>query len=154
MADRYFAPQIMVSNRVRTIQQRESHPNNIIPRQEQYPRDRLRLTLGGGVSAANTPHAASAFVEHRISEVKERTCLLPSVDLTCLGPAEIPGMRMIDNPKNGFTCRADHNQDLHSVDASVPGAGGIDLDLAMGTFHVGTSDLASAVAPELATAVD
>ena len=53
---------------------------------------------------------------------------------------------MIDNPKDGLTFRADHNQDLYSIDASVPGAGGIELDLAMGTFHIATSDLAGAVA--------
>ncbi len=61
-----------------------------------------------------------------------------------MGPDEIPGMRMIDNPEDGFTFRADHNQDLHSIDASVSGARGSDLDLAMGAFHVGTSDLANA----------
>ncbi len=53
---------------------------------------------------------------------------------------------MIDDPKDGFAFRADHDQDLHPIDTSVLGARGIDLDLAMGTFHNGTSDLASAVA--------
>ena len=63
-----------------------------------------------------------------------------------MDPAEIPGMRMIDDPEDGFTFRADHNQDFHSIDASVLGARGSNLDLAMGAFHSGTSDLASAVA--------
>ena len=52
---------------------------------------------------------------------------------------------MIDDSKDCFAFRADHNQDLHSIDASVSGARGSDLDLAMGTFHFGTSDLANAV---------
>ena len=49
---------------------------------------------------------------------------------------------MIDDPKDSFTLRADHNQDFYSVDAIVSGTRGIEFDLAMGTFHVGTSDLA------------
>jgi hypothetical protein len=52
---------------------------------------------------------------------------------------------MIYNPKEGFTFRADHNQDFDSIDAGVPRGGRSDLDLAMGTFHFGTSDLANAV---------
>ena len=52
---------------------------------------------------------------------------------------------MIDDPKDRLTFGADNNQDLHSIDASVSGARGIELDLAMGTFHIGTSDLAGAV---------
>ena len=70
-----------------------------------------------------------------------------------MGPAEIPGMRMIYNPKEGFTFRADHNQDFDSIDAGVPRGGRSDLDLAMGAFHVGTSDLASVLAPDFASAV-
>ena len=54
-------------------------------------------------------------------------------------------MRMIDDPKDGFATRADHNQNLDAIDASVTGARGSHFDLAMRTFHVGTSDLASAV---------
>ncbi len=63
-----------------------------------------------------------------------------------MDPAEIPGMRMIDDSKDGFAFRADHDQDLHPFDASMFGARGSDLDLAMGAFHSGTSVLASAVA--------
>ena len=54
-------------------------------------------------------------------------------------------MRMIDDPKDGFAFRANHDQDLYSIDASVPAARRIEPDLAMGTFHFGTSDLANAV---------
>ena len=52
---------------------------------------------------------------------------------------------MIDYPEDGFTFRANHNQDLHAINTSVSGARRRDLDLAMGTFHVGTSNLASVV---------
>ena len=51
---------------------------------------------------------------------------------------------MIDNPKDGFTFRAGHYQDLYSIDASVLGARGCDLDLTMGTFHAANSDIANA----------
>ena len=70
---------------------------------------------------------------------------LPSADFPGLGTGEIPGMRMIDDTKYGFTSRADHNQDLHSIYASVLGARGSDFDLAMWAFHVGTSKYSSAV---------
>ena len=62
-----------------------------------------------------------------------------------MGPAEILGMRVIDDPKDGFTFRADHDWDLGTIDTSVFEVRGSDLGLAMGTFHVGTSNLASAV---------
>ncbi len=52
---------------------------------------------------------------------------------------------MIDHSKDGFTLRANHYQDLHTIDTGMSGAGVSELDLAMGALHVGTSDLASAV---------
>ena len=52
---------------------------------------------------------------------------------------------MIDDPKDGFTFRADHDWNLGTIDTSVFEVRGSDLGLAMGTFHVGTSNLASAV---------
>ena len=52
---------------------------------------------------------------------------------------------MIDDSEDGFTFRADHDQDLNSIYAGVSGVGAIELYLAMGTFHVGTSGIASAV---------
>ena len=60
-------------------------------------------------------------------------------------------MGMIDDSEDGLTFRADHDQNLHAIDAGVLGAWGIDLHLTMGTFHVGTSDLA---APTLARTID
>ncbi len=51
---------------------------------------------------------------------------------------------MIDDSKDGFAFWAEHDQDFNTIDASVFCARGIDVDLAMGTFHVGTSDLVSA----------
>ncbi len=56
---------------------------------------------------------------------------------------------MIDDSKDGFAFRADHDQDLHPIDASMFGARGSDLDLAMGAFHVGTSELVSTAASVL-----
>ena len=52
---------------------------------------------------------------------------------------------MIDHPKDGFTFRANHHQDLHTIDTGMPGAGVRELDLAIGALHVGTSDSTSAV---------
>ena len=52
---------------------------------------------------------------------------------------------MIDDPKDGFTFRADHDWNLGTIDTSVFEVRGSDLGLAIGTFHVGTSNLASAV---------
>ncbi len=78
------------------------------------------------------------------SEVRDR-CLLPNTVLHGLAPAEVPGMRMIYDSKDGFTFRADHDEDFHSVDARMLGAWRIDLNLAMGTFHAATSALTSVV---------
>ncbi len=70
-------------------------------------------------------------------------CLLPGTVLHCWGPAEVSGMCTIDDSEDGFAFWAKHNQDFNTIDASVFGARGFDVYLAMGTFHVGTSDLVS-----------
>ena len=57
-----------------------------------------------------------------------------------MGVAEIPEMRMIDDSKDGLAFGAGYYQDLHSVDASMLS----DLDLAMGTFHIGTFEIVNA----------
>ena len=49
-------------------------------------------------------------------------------------------MRMIDDSKDGLAFGAGYYQDLHSVDASMLS----DLDLAMGTFHIGTFEIVNA----------
>ncbi len=53
-------------------------------------------------------------------------------------------MRVIDDSQDGVTFWAVDNQDINPFDASVLGARGFDFGLAMRTFHIGTSDLASA----------
>ncbi len=70
-------------------------------------------------------------------------CLLPGTVLHALGPAEISRMRMIDDSEDGVALRAEHDQDFNTIDASVFGAWGFDVGLAMRTFHIGTSDLVS-----------
>lgn len=60
---------------------------------------------------------------------------------------------MINDPKDGFALRANHDQDLHSIHASVLGARASHFELAMGTFHVGNSDFVSAVASCLVSEV-
>jgi len=53
-------------------------------------------------------------------------------------------MRMIDDSKGGLAFGAGHYQDLHSIDASMLSAGGFNLDLPMGTFHLGIFEIVNA----------
>ena len=53
-------------------------------------------------------------------------------------------MSVVDDSQYRFTFTADHDQDLDAIDASVLGARRFNLDHAMWTFHIGTSDLANA----------
>ncbi len=71
--------------------------------------------------------------------------LLAGSVLHRLGPAEISGMGVIDDSEDRVAFRAEHYQDFNAIDASMFGARGFNLGLAMRTFHVGTSDLANAV---------
>ena len=81
-----------------------------------------------------------AFLEHCAPRVQAKPFWLSNADLPSLGPAEIRGMGVIDHSKNSFTLRANHYQDLHTIDTGMSGTRVRELDLAMGALHVGTSD--------------
>ena len=52
-------------------------------------------------------------------------------------------MRVIYDSEDSVAFRAEHDQDFNTIDASVFGAWGFDLGLAMRTFHISTFDLAN-----------